>query len=65
MNEPDMSEVFTIKARRCKRCGGLLTSRQAILDGMGHTCKMKLKAEEDAKKPDPNQTTLFDFESEE
>ena len=25
----DLGEIFTIRARRCKRCGGLLTSRQA------------------------------------
>lgn len=26
-------EVFTIPARRCKRCGGLLTSSQGLRDG--------------------------------
>ena len=36
MNRDD--EVFQIPARRCKRCGGLLTSQQAIADGYGHTC---------------------------
>ena len=51
--------IFTIKARRCKRCGGLLTSEKAVKDGDGHTCKMKVKAEAEAK-PDPNQVTLFD-----
>lgn len=59
-------ETFIIKARRCKRCGGLLTSKQAVEDGYGHVCKMKTKAEIEAATPDPNQLTLFDtFESEE
>lgn len=30
-----------IRARRCRRCGGLLTSDRAIADGYGHVCKMK------------------------
>ena len=47
-----------VKARRCKRCGGLLTSKQAVEDGYGHVCKMKVHAEE-AAKPDPNQMSLF------
>ena len=42
-------EIFTIKARRCKRCGGILTSKQAVEDGYGHTCKMKAKAEVEAQ----------------
>lgn len=54
-------EIFTIKARRCKRCGGILTSRQAIEDGYGHTCKIKARAEEEAREPDPNQLSIFDF----
>lgn len=39
--EKDLTEVFMVKARRCKRCGGLLTSKQAVADGYGHVCKMK------------------------
>lgn len=35
--------IFTIQARRCKRCGGLLTSKQAVKDGYGHVCKQKIK----------------------
>ena len=58
-------EIFTIKARRCKRCGGILTSKQAVEDGYGHTCKMKAKAEEEAQKPDPDQLSLFDDPEEE
>lgn len=53
-------DIFTIKARRCKRCGGLLTSKQAVEDGYGHVCKMKTEAEIRAAQPDPNQISLFD-----
>ena len=35
----EISEVFHIPARLCKRCGGLLTSEQALKDGYGHTSK--------------------------
>ena len=55
-------EVFTIPARRCKRCGGLLTSAQAIQDGYGHTCKMKARCEALAREEAKNQITLFDME---
>lgn len=60
-----LPETFVIKARRCKRCGGLLTSKQAVKDGYGHVCKMRAKAEEEAKCPDPNQLSLFPTKSEE
>lgn len=53
------SEVFTIKARRCKRCGGILTSGQAIQDGYGACCLRKMKQEEIAKKQAKNQMSLF------
>lgn len=52
-------EIFTIKARRCKRCGGLLTSKKAVKDRYGHTCKIKAHAEAEAAKPDPNQLVIF------
>lgn len=35
------NEVFTIPARRCKRCGGLLTSSQGIRDGYGRAAFAK------------------------
>lgn len=61
MNDTDEQEVFMVKARRCKRCGGLLTSKQAVIDGYGHVCKIKAHAELEASKPDPNQYTFFDI----
>ena len=39
-------EVFTIPARRCKRCGGLLASSRGLRDGYGPCCLRKIKQEE-------------------
>ena len=58
MNKHD-DDVFHIPARRCKRCGGLLTSQQAIADGYGHTCKMKNRREEMEREEAKNQYSLF------
>lgn len=55
----DMNEVFQIPARRCKRCGGLLTSDQAIRDGYGHTCRMKERREAAEREEEKNQYSLF------
>lgn len=49
MNKQQDSGVFTIPARRCKRCGGLLTSEQAIKDGYGSCCLRKMRQEARAK----------------
>lgn len=52
-------EVFMVRARRCKRCGRLLTSRQAVADGYGCACKMKEMMEQDMRRPLDGQTSLF------
>lgn len=52
--------IFTVKARRCKRCGGLLTSEQAVREGYGHVCKIKSERERKALLPDPDQLSLFE-----
>lgn len=57
MSEGD--EVFQIPARRCKRCGGLLTSEKALRDGYGHTCKMKARQERQEREEARNQYSLF------
>lgn len=54
-----MDDVFTIKARRCKRCGGILTSAQALRDGYGSCCLQKIRKEERAKEEAKNQYSLF------
>lgn len=52
-------DVFFVRARRCKRCGGLLTSAKAVADGYGHVCKMKELGELEAKQPIPGQISLL------
>lgn len=47
---------FMIQACRCRRCGGLLTSKEGVRNGIGHVCRMKALRE----MPDPNQVTVFD-----
>ena len=60
MSDGPMSDVFTIPARRCKRCGGLLTSETAIREGYGSCCLRKMKQEERDREIAKNQYTLFD-----
>ncbi len=52
-------EVFTIPARRCRRCGGLLTSAQGIKDGYGACCLRKMRQEEKARAELEDQCSLF------
>lgn len=52
-------EVFQIPARRCKRCGGLLTSASAIENGYGSCCLRKMRQEEREREAAENQYTLF------
>ena len=58
----DDDEVFLVKARRCKRCGGLLTSKQAVADGYGHVCTMKELGELERQRPLDGQITFTDME---
>lgn len=53
-------EVFTIQIRRCKRCGRLLTSKEAVERGYGCQCLRKEKEEARAKEPIPGQMNLPD-----
>lgn len=52
-------DLFSITVRRCKRCGGILISRQAIEDGYGHVCKMKTLEEKNARQPLDGQMSLL------
>jgi DNA-directed RNA polymerase subunit RPC12/RpoP len=53
--------VFTIRARKCLRCGRLLTSMKAIEKGYGCQCEMKALAEQRLKEPVSGQATIFDW----
>lgn len=52
-------EVFQIAARRCKRCGGLLTSRAGLRDGYGPCCLRKMQQREAERRAMKNQISLF------
>lgn len=56
-----MDDVFTILARRCKRCGRLLVNQESVEQGYGCQCIKKTKQEEIDKQPIDGQMELFDF----
>ena len=56
-----MSEIFQIDARKCKRCGRLLTSREAIERGYGCACEKKAMREQAEKEPIPGQMDIYDY----
>ena len=67
-----VSGIFTIRARKCLRCGGLLTRSDAVRDGYGHTCKLKAQKEgtfarvlKPSEPPDTSQISLFGMNTEE
>ncbi len=57
------AEIFTVKATKCLRCGGILLSEYGLKHGMGHTCKKKF--DEEHAPIDENQLTIFTTEDEE
>lgn len=55
-----INDTFLVIARRCKRCGGILISSDAVKDGYGHTCKMKQREEE--RRREEERKTQFSFD---
>lgn len=55
-----MSDIFKVPARRCKRCGGILTSEQGLRDGYGACCLKRMKEDEADAKMRKIQISLFD-----
>lgn len=55
-----MSDIFQVPARRCKRCGGILTSEQGLRDGYGACCLKKMKEDEADARMRKIQISLFD-----
>lgn len=53
--------IFTIQVRKCKRCGRLLTSKEAVERGYGCQCAKNARKEEEAQKPIPGQRNIFDY----
>jgi len=65
MTGKDNGEVFHIPARRCLRCGGLLTSASGLRDGYGHTCRRKARMEAAEREEEKFQCSLFHNEDKE
>ena len=57
------TEIFTVKATRCQRCGGILLSEYGLKHGLGHTCKKKF--DEEHAPVDKNQITMFETDTNE
>lgn len=55
-----MSDIFHVPARRCKRCGGILTSEQGLKDGYGSCCKKKMEEEAADARMRKIQISLFE-----
>lgn len=60
----EQKDIFTIPARRCQRCGGILTSEQGLRDGYGPCCLKKLRQEERERKEKERLYSFFDMEKE-
>lgn len=56
--------IFNVPARRCKRCGGILTSEQGLRDGYGPCCLKKMREEEEYRQFMEKQYSLFDMAAE-
>ena len=56
-----MEDIFTIRVRRCKRCGRILTSAEAVERGYGCQCAANAKAEEKAREPIQGKVHIFDL----
>lgn len=53
--------IFTIQVRKCKRCGRLLTSKEAVKRGYGCQCAKNARKEEEMQNPIPGQQNIFDY----
>lgn len=62
--EKGEKEIFTIPARRCLRCGGILTSEQGLRDGYGPCCLRKLRQEEKERQERERLVSFFDLMAE-
>jgi len=51
--------IFNVPARRCKRCGGILTSEQGLRDGYGPCCLKKIREEEEYRQFMEKQYSFF------
>lgn len=52
-------EIFSIPARRCKRCRGILTSQQSLESGYGPGCWRKMQQEQKEKEEQARLVSFF------
>lgn len=45
--------TFMIQACRCRRCGGLLTSKESVRNGIGHVCRLPHEGSSGNAGPEP------------
>lgn len=57
----DMDEITMMPTRRCKRCGRLLFSKEALEKGYGCQCAKHVRQEELERQPIDGQMNLMDF----
>ena len=61
-HDGQQDEIFQIKARKCRRCGGILTRKEGLRDGYGPCCLRKMQEEEAEKEQLKDQISLFQEE---
>lgn len=59
-----MSEIVMMPTRRCKRCGRLLFSKDALKKGYGCLCAKHVRQDELNQQPIEGQMNLLDFSTE-
>lgn len=62
----DGDEIFMTPARKCKRCGRLLFSKEALERGYGCLCERRARADgtygkEKPEEPLPGQMSIMDY----
>lgn len=57
----EKNKIFLIEATRCRRCGRLLTGKEAIERGMGSGCMCKAQRERAEREILKQNYSLFDF----
>ena len=58
----DRQNIFQIKARRCLRCGGILTSKEGLETGYGSCCLRKIQEEAAERRMMEAQISMFQEE---
>lgn len=55
------SEIFTLQARACKRCGRILTKWESVERGYGCQCAKREEERARAEAPLPGQINIYEW----